>query len=163
MKNILKVSPAVLFGITIILLIIPSFDNEIEKDKTGFGTWAALILSLILLVWYHSIGYFLQKQHVVKGKQLFKFNCIFLIVAMPILCIGLVAYKDIVQNYIGIILALCLYLFFAFFQILIYCAKLLAMDNHKTPEFSEYFHYILLLWLFPIGIWLIQPKMNKLS
>jgi hypothetical protein len=49
MKNILKVSPAILFGITIILLIIPSFDNEIEKGKAGFGTWAVLILSLILL------------------------------------------------------------------------------------------------------------------
>ena len=88
-------------------MIIPSFDNEIEKDKVGFGIWATLILSLILLSWYYSIGKFLQGRYTVKGAQLFKFNSLFLLTFMPILCIALFAYKEIVQQYIAIILAMC--------------------------------------------------------
>jgi hypothetical protein len=162
MKNILKISPSILFGLTIILMIIPSFDDGIERDKVGLGIWATLILSLVLLSWYYSIGVVLQKRYTVKGAQLFKFNALFLLIFMPILCLGIVE-KEIIQDYIKIILFLCLYLFFAFFQILVYCSKLLAMDSQKqVPEFPAYFQYILLLWLFPIGIWFIQPKMNKL-
>lgn len=163
MKKILKISPAILFGIAITLMIIPSFDDEIEKEKVGFGIWATLVLSLLLLSWYYSIGKFLQGQYPVKGAQLFKFNSLFLLIFLPILCIVLFINKEIVQQYIAIVLVVCFYLFFAFFQILIYCAKLLSMDSQRrVPGFSEYFQYILLLWLFPIGIWVIQSKMNKL-
>lgn len=52
-------------------MIIPSFDDEIEKDKVGFGIWATLVLSLVQLSWYYSIGKFLQGRYTVKGAQLF--------------------------------------------------------------------------------------------
>ncbi len=48
MKNILKTPASILFAVTFILMVVPSFDNEIEKDKVGFGLLVTLLLSLVL-------------------------------------------------------------------------------------------------------------------
>ena len=162
MKRILKISPSMLFGITISLMIIPYFDNEMEKGKVGFGIWPTLFLSLILLSWYYSIGTFLPKRRPVKSVGWFKFNIFFLFIFLPILCIIVFTNEEIVKENIKLFIFFQIYFFIAFFQILVFCAKLLAFaENHRVPKFSEYFQYVLLLWLFPIGIWVIQPRLNK--
>ncbi|MEA5429123.1 hypothetical protein [Arcicella lustrica] len=143
-------------------MIIPSFDNEIENGKVGFGVWATLFLSFILLGWYSAIGGFLQRKHIVNGVKLFTFNSIFSFLFMMLISIALLTKKELIQNNILIILGLSCYFLFSFFQILTYCAKLLAIDSKNSSHFTDYVGYVFLLWLFPIGIWFIQPRMNKL-
>lgn len=41
-------------------------------------------------------------------------------------------------------------------------ASLLAAESRRMPRFREYAKPFFLLLLFPLGIWLVQPRLNKL-
>ena len=50
---------------------------------------------------------------------------------------------------------------------LMYCfyfsAKMIKSCRLKREaQFSEYIGYFFLVWLFPIGVWFIQPQLNRL-
>lgn len=55
-----------------------------------------------------------------------------------------------------------LYLFFAIFQTIIFACKTIAkIELRKEVSFSDYFTNLLLMFFFFIGVWILQPKVNK--
>jgi nitrate reductase gamma subunit len=55
-----------------------------------------------------------------------------------------------------------LYSFFAVLQIIIFACKTIAkIELRKEVSFGDYFTNFLLIFFFPIGIWILQPKVNK--
>jgi hypothetical protein len=49
------------------------------------------------------------------------------------------------------------------FYCLYFNAKVLkAVELQKPVTFSEFAGEFFLIWFFPIGIWIIQPRLNKL-
>jgi len=55
-----------------------------------------------------------------------------------------------------------LYLFFAIFQTIIFACKIIAkIELRKEVSFGDYFPNLLLLFFFFIGVWILQPKVNK--
>ena len=51
----------------------------------------------------------------------------------------------------------------AIFYALLFTAKrLVTLDRKQRVNFLEYSGPFFLLWFFPVGVWFIQPKVNKL-
>lgn len=49
------------------------------------------------------------------------------------------------------------------FYLLYFVAKgLVTIETGKEAFFSDYFGVFMLFWFFPIGVWFLQPKMNRL-
>jgi hypothetical protein len=57
-----------------------------------------------------------------------------------------------------------IYLFYAFFQFMFFPGKALkSIELGTKARIGEYFGYFLLTIFWPIGIWIIQPKLNKIK
>ena len=55
-----------------------------------------------------------------------------------------------------------LYFFFAFFQTIIFACKTIAkIELRRVVSFGDYFTNLLLMVFFFIGVWILQPKVNK--
>jgi hypothetical protein len=56
-----------------------------------------------------------------------------------------------------------LYVVFAFVHVLWFpAAALVAIEKNRKPEFGFYFGTMLLLLVWPIGVWFVQPRLNRL-
>ncbi len=56
-----------------------------------------------------------------------------------------------------------IYFSYALLQPICFVCKILAKIERKSEViFSDYLSYLLLMFFFPIGIWIIQPKINRL-
>lgn len=64
---------------------------------------------------------------------------------------------------LAIIVPLHLFSMFCIFYCLYFNAKALkTVELEKEVTFSDFAGEFFLIWLFPIGIWIIQPRLNKL-
>jgi hypothetical protein len=56
------------------------------------------------------------------------------------------------------------YLIFAIIQFLLYPSKALrTVEQTSEANFAQYIAYFLLIIFWPVGIWWIQPKLNKIA
>jgi hypothetical protein len=64
---------------------------------------------------------------------------------------------------IGIIIPLHLFSMFCIFYSLYFTAKTFkTVELQREVTFSDFAGEFFMIWLFPIGIWIIQPKINKM-
>lgn len=62
-----------------------------------------------------------------------------------------------------LIIPLHLFSIFCLFYTLYYNAKSLkAVETQRPVSFSDFAGEFFLLWFFPVGIWIIQPRINKI-
>jgi len=53
---------------------------------------------------------------------------------------------------------------FCMFYIIYFVSKTLKMaELQRNVSFSDYAGEFFLIWLYPIGIWFVQPKINELA
>jgi len=160
MKRILNFKHWQLFLLIVILgaWTSPSPLKEIINSFAG----------LTFLLWIYSIAVFGQKRISELGlKQLdlrwFRIN----IIIIPILFILISLLSPEVESqdfHITdvVLIPTSLYLFFAIFQTIIVAIKTLTIvEKKKTVEFSDWIGNFILTLILIIGIWVIQPKVNK--
>lgn len=71
--------------------------------------------------------------------------------------------KDVFQHYFLIIFAFHILAIFCNFYIFYFIAKMFKQaELQRRATVSEYLGEIFLLWFFYIGIWILQPRVNKL-
>ncbi|HSY60488.1 MAG TPA: hypothetical protein VK796_01380 [Cytophaga sp.] len=93
---------------------------------------------------------------------------VFILVYMGIVFSGLMSETGDVNpaaigGLIAFIIPLHLFSMFCMFHTLYYAAKTLKMaEIQRTVSFSDFSGEFFLIWFFPIGIWIIQPRINKL-
>lgn len=70
---------------------------------------------------------------------------------------------DLAGGLIGIILPLHLFSMFCIFYCLYFVAKTIrTVELQRETTFSDFAGEFFLIWFYPIGIWIIQPKINKI-
>ena len=63
----------------------------------------------------------------------------------------------------GLIVPVHLFCMFCMFYCLYFVARTLkAVELKRTVAFSDYGGEFFLLWFFPIGVWIIQPRINRM-
>jgi hypothetical protein len=180
-----------MFGIPILFQIImmgtmfSNMNSETNPDPTEmFNMFKFFPIIMILYMgvffgWFWSIAIGLQKkvpENVIMKTR--KFKIFFFIPLVYILCISLFIvgmFSGIMQNgnepsggfgvgIVGIILPLHLLSMFGMFYSLYFVAKTFkTVELQKEVNFGEFAGEFFMLWFYFIGIWIIQPKINKMA
>jgi len=184
MKIFLKLKHWQLFGLLMGILLILQIAGVttiiVSQDSTKMFTVFSLILILFVAVyfgWFYTLGVNLNtklpdtvKMSLTKFKWFLIIPIVY-IVFFSIFMSGIFenTFEDeeptpfIIASNIGIILPLHFFSMFCIFYCLYFNAKSLkAVEWQRPVNFSDYAGEFFLIWFFPIGIWIIQPRINKM-
>lgn len=165
MKILLKLKHWQLFGLLISIMLIGSFygmsNNQVVWSITTF------LFAITYYGWFWSIGINLHsKLPPTINLNLSRFKLFMLIPTVYILFLSFWLVGSFIGNSGWItILVLPMHLFsmYCIFWCLVFVAKSIkAVELQKPVTFSEYAGEFFLIWFFPLGIWIIQPRINKL-
>ena|SRR5215472_7975100 len=125
----------------------------------GFILFAVIAVSLLcLLAWFGSMGLFFRSivtPELRMGTQFFRFSLVYPLVFVPIFF-----FPGIPEAVIGPLqLACTVCLFYLMYFV---SRSLVLAETGKPVSFYEYAGAFFLLWFFPIGVWFVQPKVNRL-
>ena len=145
--------------------------NSVVRPTTtvkfgGFGIvfWVLMaIYGFSFLAWFWSMGVFLSsivRPELKLGLGFFYFALIYTV------CYAFFFFRFVLSPQpvrISVIVPLHLFALFCLLYIMYFDSKNLALAERGRPvSFRDYAGPFFLLWLFPIGVWAIQPKINRL-
>ena len=122
-----------------------------------------------VFIWYYALGVgFISRAHkglsteIMLFKKWFLLCCLSGIVYLVVFMIGFNEPESL-KFLFSILFVLVLFYFVCVFQVFKRIAKAIsAWEMNSEVSFGYYVGNLFLLWLFPIGIWFIQPKANKM-
>lgn len=127
---------------------------------------------VILVLWYYAMGISINSllpEHLKKKALFFKITSFFPLIyfLLVFLIFGIILGKssvDIDPLFIFIlILPAHLFSMFCIFYLFYFCSKSLkTYELQKKVKFVDFATEFILLWFSPIGIWIIQPRINKI-
>jgi len=155
------------FQSTIMVSIISSIETNPELIFKVMPLLTIVFMGVFLL-WFWSLGVGLNKrlpEEIQPKIRFFKFGIIYSAVYMLLfqaLFIVFAAGGGKGGGYMAIIFPLHLFAMYCIFYALHFICKNLAIfEEQQTVKFSTFAGTFFLLWFFPIGIWFIQPRINK--
>ncbi len=165
-----------LMGLPIIVQSIGAVSIFTTKDPRMILTTFPIIMVLfigIFLGWFYALGTNLHKklpETVKMSLSKFKLFLFIPMVYMLGLCIWIASLfvntPESGNHAAGIILLIIpmhLFSMFCLFYCIYFIAKSLkAVELQKPVSFNDYAGEFFLIWFFPIGIWIIQPRINTL-
>lgn len=171
----------VVFGIPFLLQLIfmPDF---IESETPGYMVkFTLLIMSIFaagLITWLWSVAVGLQKKipsgitmKVRKFKTLLIIPIVYFALLIILISTGFGGLAQSGQEpgeamkwiFVAIILPVHLISTFGMFYSLYFVAKTFkTVELQREVTFSDFVGEIIMFWFFPIGIWMIQPKVNEM-
>jgi hypothetical protein len=121
------------------------------------------VSALCYLLWLWSMGSFLNSL-LSPGLRLKTGVFLFTLMFTSIYVFGfMMLFQNVNSIGFAVIIPLLLFAAFCMFYNFYFVSKSLVIaETGKGATFSEYAGEFLLLWFYPIGIWFIQPRINRL-
>jgi hypothetical protein len=120
------------------------------------------VIFLCLLAWFGSMGFFLRsivKPELRMGTRFLRFALVYPVVYLPIFFFWLIPETAPAWVILPLHLACMVCLIYLFY----YASKNLALtERRRQVSFYEYAGAFFLLSFYPVGVWVIQPKLNRL-
>ena len=115
------------------------------------------------LAWFWSLGSFLNsivKPELKLRTTFFRFAAIYPAIYLP----GFLAvFFNLKPGLFAVIFPLHLFAMFCIFYLLRFASKTLALAEAGKPvSFYDYAGPFFLMWFYPIGVWIVQPRVNRL-
>ena len=130
----------------------------LKKDASSVF-WLSIFLGIPIYLWLWSIGTKLQTDKVKVNDMkliLFKISVIY-----PIAYFVFAIYYLFANGWV--VMPLHFAAMFSTLYAMIFAAKTLkSAELKKDAKISEYIGDFFLVWFFPIGIWILQPRIHKL-
>ena len=127
------------------------------------GVVMVLLFTLCFLAWFWSIGSFLSS--IVQPALRLKIGFFRFALVYPALYIFafIPFFLSLKPVLFAVIFPLHLFAMFCLFYSLYFVSKSLVLtETGKSASFYDYAGPFFLLWFFPIGVWIIQPRINRL-
>lgn len=125
--------------------------------------WATVASFLCFLAWFGSMGLFLRsiaKPELRMGTQFFRFALVYAAVYVPLFLLFVIPGAGVPGRVIVPLHWACMV---CLFYLLYFVSKnLVLVETGKPASFYDYAGPFFLLWFFPIGVWLVQPRINRL-
>ncbi len=190
-NKILKAEHVQIFFICFLLPFFLKIIASFFAQFSGFGTpgissvsgifgLLAYYLFLSIAAWFWSVG-FLLKDYISKDKifdfKYFKWAIVFIAIIVPIVSIVLGEMQELgfITANSGFTFSDPITMFLAFVYILLYMSSSLwifiyisrglaiaTLSVHSDSILVSQIKYFFLLLFLPLGIWFIQPRINKL-
>lgn len=145
-------------------IISDLFFDKTNSNEFSFNSMITIISCIFFFAWLWSIesviGRLVIKINPIRSRQFrFIYFTVTLYIAISLMLLFFTGmFLD--NIYWLIIHFICIIFLLAIFY---QCAKLIKhVELTREPQFSEVFTYFVFIWFFPIGIWVIQPKLNKI-
>jgi hypothetical protein len=138
-----------------------------------------MFFMLTIWAWFWSVAFGLQKQvpeNVKLNVRLFKFfffvpllYVVLISIFVSLILINFISFRsnpdlEIIFGLIAIIIPLHFFAIFCIFYTFIFVAKTYkTVELQREATFSDYAGEFFLVWFYPIGIWVLQPKINELT
>ena len=173
-----------IFFIFQISIVISIFTKSEELNKDPLKILNILQLFPIMMIfycavtfgWFWSVAIGLQQKIPQEIKmKIKKFKVFFFIPLSYILMIILImttAFSGIFSNEFNpmilagsmiFIIPLHLFSIYCMFYIIYFTAKTIkTAELQRNTTFSDFFGEFFMIWFYPFGIWIIQPKINKI-
>lgn len=116
---------------------------------------------IIYFLWYFAVGLVLTGHVPELARTIFIINAFVVILSLIVVVIIFDGnYSgDSILGFIWVA-----YFIYALFQFMLYPAKVFkTIEQGIEATFSQYFGYLIMSIFWPIGIWWIQPKLNRIS
>lgn len=114
-----------------------------------------------VFVFLFSVGDALYEVRPIKRQNFFRFNCFYLTI-MTLLTIN--NFSGLLnQRGVYVAIGLMIYYFFAYIQVTEHCALLLRQAEGKVITDYEHQYDFMLFFMFPIGIWFLEPRINAIQ
>ena len=122
-----------------------------------------LIFTVCFLGWFWSMGSFLTSivQPVLRLRMgFFRFAVVFPAIYIPV-------FIALLQNpnptAFAVILPFHFFAMYCMFYLLYFVSKSLVLaETGKSASFYDYAGPFFLIWFYPVGVWIIQPRINRL-
>jgi hypothetical protein len=134
-----------------------------------FGTGGLIFLVVMVLyllcflAWFGSMGLFFRSivtPELRMEAQFFRFSLVYPVVYLPMFFLLVIPGIGIPER---VIVPLHLVCMVCLFYVLYFVSRNLALaETGKPVSFYEYAGPFFLLWFFPVGVWFIQPRVNRL-
>ncbi|MHC9511989.1 hypothetical protein [Kangiella sp. M94] len=151
-----------LFGVMILsqVMFIGSIKPGEQPNMILF-MGLSLFLMLIFMSWLWAIAtacYEALPEHLAQSPKVMKVGIVYAVIYMTS---SSMTFEEMQPN--GIMVILHLLAMVAIFYALGFTAKqLIKLEQQKEVTFVDYSGPFFLFWFFPLGVWFIQPKVNKL-
>jgi len=124
-----------------------------------------LVPSALYVLWLYAVGTRLYlelepAERRILNHALYRNNLFFLLGYLVVLFIFIFLTFDSGALYHVLFLPLHLYAAFSLLYGINFAARTLSMADGEGSELEDYFGNLFLFWFFPIGLWVVQPKMN---
>lgn len=148
-----------------LILSLASLTSNFEWVGNDFFNLAINTFGVIIyFLWYFAVGLELTEHLPVRielGRTMFIINAFVLVLSMLIL-ITLFDGEFSSNGFFGFVWVV--YLMYAVIQFIFFPARALkSVEQQAEMGFDQYFGYFLLMLFWPVGIWWIQPKLNRIG
>ncbi|MGB3800382.1 MAG: hypothetical protein WA952_11265, partial [Lewinella sp.] len=133
----------------------------------------SLAIGAVMYGWTWAVGHGLQKRMPREFRRsTIGFGAI--LITLVVLCLSSFAYSGDILLIVDesstftllfwTVLPLLMVWMISHLYCAIYVADLLiTAEEEREPTTDELIHLSLLIWLFPVGIWIVQPRINQLA
>lgn len=163
---------------------IDPYNNELPSEFFSYFSIFPVIMALYLYVlfgWFYSVAVGLQSQ-LPEGVKLnvnrFKIFFFIPVIYLLVIFIGMAVLFNSIDidsgeppfsfesAGIGVVIIIPLHLFsmFCIFHTMYFCAKTLkSVELGRMARSGDYIGEFFLFWFWFIGVWILQPRINKLA
>ena len=173
-----------IFQIVMMVSMMASFATQATPDPTMMFSYArffpvvTILFMAVFFGWFWSVAIGLQKKvpenvtmKVRKFKVFFFIPMVYLLVFMVVFGVfmnGLFSPNPepnvgMIGGLFAIIFPLHLFSMFCIFYSLYFVAKTFkTVELQREVKFGDFAGEFFLIWFYPIGIWIVQPKINRM-
>lgn len=144
--------------------ILTSPHSQEVFSKGGLLAGLVMTLSTLgLFVWLWSLGSYFNSIVQPELRMESGFFRVALIYPPFYFFFFIATFQSSSPDLFGLIIPLHLFAMVCMFYLLYFVSKSLVLaEKSKPASFYDYAGPFFLLWFFPIGIWIVQPKVNRL-
>jgi hypothetical protein len=144
------------------ILAAPS-SHEVFAKGGLLGGLVMTLSTLGIFVWFWSLGSFFSSIVQPELRMKSRFFRIALVYPPFYFVFFIATFQNSSPGLLGLILPLHLLAMVCMFYLLYFVSKSLVLaETCKPASFYDYAGPFFLLWFFPVGIWIVQPRVNRL-
>lgn len=142
-----------------LIFVLPLF-LALHLDDAFYRRILGSVSLIFILIYFLTIGEYLYCIKEMKGHRCFRINCFYLVVLTVLF--GNVS-NVVPGEFWSIMLLLVLYALIALIHVIEHVALLIrAVEKKPVDAFNQKAEF-LLLFFWPLGVWFLQPRINRLA